>query len=98
MRFLILAACLGLCACAGMMPPAPIYYRQNATNEELQRDLAGCRVQMAMTPQQTVPQTSDGPDAIGSAVAANGTEMQNSADREYVFANCMRAKGWVRQN
>jgi len=99
MRFLVLTACLGLCACAGMMPPAPIYYRQNATDEELQRDLAGCRMQMAMVPQQpTDDSDSTGPDAVFRAAEDAATTQINRLNKEAFFADCMRSKGWVRPN
>lgn len=76
-------------------PATPIYWRAKATNEELQRDLAGCRMQVAMLPTQQAPYQR--PESVGESVSNLGAALNASDNRDQFFSDCMRVKGWSRQ-
>jgi hypothetical protein len=105
----VFAAALSLTACdtirqtqidldRAINPPRPIYWRQNATNDQLQRDLADCRMRMAMLP--TAPQpyqyNPNDPGVVGQAGANAAAAMQDAQNHDAFFSDCMTSKGWQR--
>lgn len=73
---------LVLTGCA-IGPDKPMLYaKPGATDEELQRTIAGCRVQGAMVPD--------------SGAGGAGVELFHTAMMMQTVDNCMRARGFVR--
>jgi hypothetical protein len=68
---------------AGCATTQTKYIKAGATDEDLQRALAGCRVQGAMVP-----------TAAGSGA---GEELFQTAVMMQTIDNCMRAQGFVKQ-
>jgi hypothetical protein len=98
-RIIHIGILLALAGCADATPPT--YWRANSTDEDLQRDLAACRMQTAMVPNQPAPyQNSDpyDPGAVGKSMANLGQSLSDAAARESFFGDCMRSKGWVQTN
>ena len=95
MRLLVILAALGLSACA---TPAPkiYFWHPNATNDELHRDLANCRMRVAMLPSTPAPYADDpnDPGNTGHALANLGAALQDQKNRDAFFQDCMTAKGW----
>lgn len=84
-------------ALSGCASPRTIYFwHPGATNDELHRDMAGCRVQLASVPaaQAPYPDTYNDPGAVGHSMANAGASLQDKADRNALFQDCMTAKGW----
>lgn len=76
-------AILMFVALGGCATTSPNYVKAGATDEELQRALAGCRVQGAMVP-------------TGAGEGA-GEELFQTAIMMQTIDNCMRAQGFVKK-
>ena len=90
--FLLILAITG---CA--QPPAKIYFwHPGATNEELHRDMADCRMRMAMMPVQPEPyrDNPNDPGNAGHAMADLGAALQDREGKNAFFQDCMTSKGW----
>jgi hypothetical protein len=101
MKRIILIAILALAGCADLDQAPATYWRANSTDEDLQRDLAACRMQAAMLPNQPAPYQNPNPNdpgVAGQALANLGQSMTNASAHQSFFSDCMRSKGWVQTN
>ncbi|HEX4080092.1 MAG TPA: hypothetical protein VHX61_14600 [Rhizomicrobium sp.] len=100
-RVISVVGLLALASCADLDTSAPSYSRANSTEEDLQRDLASCRMQTAMLPGRSAPYPNPAPydpGAVGQAIANGAQSLSNAEAQESFFGDCMRSKGWVQTN
>jgi hypothetical protein len=89
MRNLVIGmlAALTLGACATRHE---IYSRDGSTEEDFQRELAGCRNKLAMVPAIPTNENAGGLESLGNSLA-------NMGNREQFMQDCLRSQGWNRQ-
>lgn len=84
----VLAGALVLSGCA---TTPKFYSRPGSTNDDFQRELAGCRNKLAMVPEPATNPNANGLEALGAGLGA-------LANREQFMQDCLRSQGWTPQD
>lgn len=87
MRMITVAMCVVLAGCAPQR-----WNKPGGTDQEFQRDMASCRMQVAMVPQRQAPYGS----GAGAGMVSAGVSLENAAIQMQFMDDCLTSRGWYR--